>query len=221
MTRAADYWQRHYADEFLFGQGTEQILTMLTAIPACHRWYDLGSGSESLFWATALHAEHLTAVDADPERLSILHRYAAAGQPRGVHRTALDLCGRTDPNAFTDRCRSLSALIHADCLTTAAPVGLLDHSADLVTQFGLLGLCRDEQHFLDCFTSLHRLATDTGWVAGANWVAADSTGRVALYEQLYRHAAHLAGLELHTLTRTASTDPDFPTVWMYLGRRTP
>lgn len=220
MTAALDYWQRHYADDFHFGRGTEQILTMLTALPAVHRWYDLGSGSESLLWAAAVNAAHLAAVDADPRRLHILHRFAAARTPRGVHRTALHLCGRTDEQAFTSRCQALGALIHADCLTGGPPAGLLEGSADLVTQFGLLGLCPDEPHFIACFTGLHRLTAEQGWIAGANWVAADNTGRVELSEPLYRHAAAQAGIHLHTLTRTPSTDPEFPAVWMYLGRRT-
>lgn len=217
---AEQYWRRYYAEQFRFGLGTEDVLAALMQIPPVQSWVDLGCGSESLLWAIALRAQRLVAVDADSERLDILRRFAAVGQPRGVHTTALELCGRTEPDAFTACCRSLSALFTADCLTgplpshPALPLG----SFDLVTQFGLLGLCRDPGHFIASFAHLHRLLTPGGWTAGANWAARDQTGRVELTERLYREAADGAGVHLLLLHRVSSADPDFPTVWVYVGQ---
>lgn len=215
-----EYWSRYYAERFRFGQGTEDILATLTRIPPVGSWADLGCGSESMLWAIALRAQRLVAVDADAHRLQILRRFTTSGRPRGAHTTALRLCGRTDPSDFEKRCQSLTATVSADCLAGRLPPDprLAPGSFELVTQFGLLGLCRDAEHFTTSFTSIHRLLAPGGWAAGANWVARDPKGRVELTERLYRGAATNAGVRLLLLARIASTDPDFPAVWIYVGQ---
>lgn len=222
---AREYWRRYYTEQFHFGLGTEDILAALMQIPPVDTWADLGSGSESLLWAIALRARRLVAVDTDPHRLAILRQFAAAGRPRGVHTTALRLCGRTQPEEFTLRCQSLTTVLEADCLHGSLPTEphLPAASFELVTQFGLLGLCRDREHFLTAFTHQRPLLAPGGWVAGANWIARHPQGRVDLNAQLYRDAADHAGIHLLLLHRIASADPDFPAVWTYVGqtRRTP
>lgn len=216
---AGPYWNTYYGDTFRFGQATEHILDLLGQVPPVRTWTDLGAGSESLLWATALDARHLTAVDIDHARLATLTEFARAGRPRGIHQVALALCGR-DPEHFTDRCRSLTSTLVADCLSPdQIPPTVL--GTDLLTQFGLLGLCRDTRHFTDAFVRLHAHLPENGWAAGANWVAADPTGRVHLTHQIYRHAAHRAGLRLLHLDRIPSTDEQFPFAWIYLARRMP
>lgn len=216
---AQQYWQRYYADQFCFGLGTEDVLAALMQVPPVNSWADLGCGSESLLWAIALRARRLVAVDADTGRLDILRRFAAAGQPRGAHTTALRLCGRTGPDEFAARCRSLSAVINADCLTGPLPTDpmLAPGTFELITQFGLLGLCRDASGFIASFARLHCLLAPGGWTAGANWVAAHQPGRVELTGRLYREAATRAGVHLLVLHRVCSADPDFPAVWIYVG----
>ncbi len=217
-----EYWNRYYAQQFCFGLGTEDILAALMQIPPLETWADLGSGSESMLWAIGLRAQRLVAVDADSQRLAMLRRFASAARPRGTHRTALALCGRTDPHDFSLRCRSLTATVAVDCLTGHLPSdpNLPPGGFKLVTQFGLLGLCRDADHFADCFTAAHQLVKPGGWAAGANWVARNPYQRVELTEKLYQAAAALAGIEL-LLTRQMpiTADPDFATVWTYIGRK--
>jgi SAM-dependent methyltransferase len=220
-TAAQAYWANHYADAFRFGEGTEDLLAMLQALPPVRRWADFGSGAESLLWAIGLDAAELTAVDADPDRLARLTAFAAAARPRPVHTTAAELCGHADPDAaFTAKCRSLRQTIAADCLT-GRPPAVPRGGFDLVTQFGLLGLCQGRAHFLDCTAALHALLKPGGWCAGANWVRAGATGRVALDEDLYRDAARRSGITLHHLQRIASADPAFPVLFAYTGRKQP
>ncbi|WP_062204396.1 class I SAM-dependent methyltransferase [Streptomyces sp. NBRC 109706] len=219
---AGAYWKRYYSDAFRFGLGTEHILATLNGLPPARRWADLGSGSETMLWAIALQADSLTAVDTDPRRLAILRAFTTAARPRGIHRTALQLCHRYRSEDFTARCRSLNATVRADCLTGHTPVhpDLPTGGFDLVTQFGLLGLCRSADHFTACFTALHRLLAPGGQAAGANWVrASPSDGRVTLDEQLYRRAAERAGLDLAELRQLPSADPDFPSLWLYTATR--
>jgi hypothetical protein len=218
---AEDYWRQHYAGQFHFGRGTEDILAALMQVPPVTSWIDLGSGSESLLWAIGLRAHRLVAVDLDLERLAILQQFAAAEQPRAVHVTALELCGRAEPDAFASRCRSLAAVVRAGCLTSPLP----DHPEltagrhDLVTQFGLLGLCGSSEHFVTTFQELHQLCSPGSWVAGANWVAHDQRGRVELTENLYHAAAEAADVNLLLLKHIPSTDPNFPSVWTYVGQK--
>ncbi|MGH3719156.1 MAG: class I SAM-dependent methyltransferase [Pseudonocardiaceae bacterium] len=217
-----EYWDRYYAQQFRFGLGTEDILATLTRIPPVGTWADLGSGSESMLWAIGLRAHRLVAVDADPQRLAMLRAFTSAAQPRGAYRTALALCGRTDPHDFAVRCRSLTQTVTADCLTGHPPSNpsLPTAGFELVTQFGLLGLCRDAEHFTDCFTATHQLVEPDGWAAGANWVARNPHQRVELTKQLYQVAATHAGIDLLLAHRVPITaDRDFAAVWTYVGRK--
>lgn len=186
-----EYWDRYYAQQFRFGLGTEDILAALMHIPPVGTWADLGSGSESMLWAIGLRAQRLVAVDADPQRLAMLRTFTSTVRPRGVHRIALALCGRTDPRDFSIRCRSLTATVAVDCLTGHLPSdpSLPAVGFELVTQFGLLGLCRDAEHFAACFTAAHQLIKPGGWAAGANWVARNPYQRVELTERLYQAAS--------------------------------
>ena len=217
-----EYWDRYYAEQFHFGLGTEDILAALMQVPPVSTWMDVGCGSESMLWAIGLRAQRLVAVDADPQRLAILREFTCAAHPRGMHRTALALCGRSNPEDFPVRCRSLAAIVVADCLTGRPPSdpSLPPAGFELVTQFGLLGLCRDAEHFTDSFTAAHQLLEPGGWAAGANWVAHDPGQRVELTEQLYRVAAAHAAIDLLLIHQVRITaDPDFTAVWTYVGRK--
>ncbi|MBT8228124.1 MAG: class I SAM-dependent methyltransferase [Dactylosporangium sp.] len=219
---ADGYWRRYYHERFQFGQGTEDLVATLRTVPPVERWVDLGCGSESLLWAIALRATRLVAVDADPHRLVLLRQMAGTHRLRGVYRTALELCEHPDPHtAWATRRASLHATIVADCLTgdPVADPRLPERGFDLVTQIGLLGLCRTPEHFAACFTSLRRLLAPGGWAVGANWVPARSTGRVPLTADLYQAAADRAGLRLHQLGEVPiSGDADFTALWIYVGR---
>jgi hypothetical protein len=217
-----EYWDRYYAQQFRFGLGTEDILAALMHIPPVGTWADLGSGSESMLWAIGLRAQRLVAVDADPQRLAMLRTFTSAVHPRGVHRIALALCGRTDPRDFSIRCRSLTATVAVDCLTGHPPSdpSLPAVGFELVTQFGLLGLCRDAEHFTACFTAAHQLVKPGGWAAGANWVARNPYRRVELTERFYQVASAHTGIDLLLTRRVPITaDPDFTAVWTYIGRK--
>ncbi|MFF4991499.1 class I SAM-dependent methyltransferase [Streptosporangium saharense] len=214
---ADDYWNRYYSDEFVAGLGTEDILTALGDVPPARTWVDAGAGSESLLWAIPLTAAHLVAVDIDADRLALLRSYAATEDPRPAYRTVLDLCGRTEQD-FAARCRSLAATLRADCLT-GEPLPVADDSADLITQFGLLGLAPTPTAFLTAWQALHQSLAPGGWCAGANWISSTPTDRVELTENLYRQAMTACGITPHLLARVPVTgDLDFTAVWIYVGR---
>lgn len=221
---AQNYAETYYGDEFRYGQGTEDLLALLDALPPARSWVDLGAGSESLLWAIPLRAQQLVAVDRDPQRLALLHAAAQTAAPRGVHRTAMQLTGRSLGD-WMARCRSLRETVPADLLVDELPrhPALAHGAADLVTQFGLLGLVPDGEAFVARFAALHRhLLAPGGIAAGANWVSSNPTtaaGRVRLSAGLYQQAAARAGIRLHTLRLVPITgDPDFSHVWLYAGR---
>lgn len=222
---APNYHAAYYADEFRFGQGTEDLLALLAGLPPARSWVDLGAGSESLLWAIPLRAQQLVALDRDPERLALLRAAAQTAAPRGVHRTAMGLTGRSSGD-WMARCRSLRETVVADLLVDELPrhPALAPGSADLVTQFGLLGLVPHGQAFVARFAALHhQLLTPAGGIAaGANWVTsnpATASARVRLTAALYHQAATRAGIRLHTLRRVPITgDADFSHVWLYAGR---
>ncbi|GAA0979423.1 hypothetical protein GCM10009555_044080 [Acrocarpospora macrocephala] len=216
---ANQYWERYYSGEFIFGLGTEHILAVLQQIPPARTWADLGAGSESLLWSIPLDAGHLFAVDLDPHRLALLRDYAAARRPRGAYQTALKLCGR-NADDFAQRCDRLAATIIADCLA-GYPTPLRAGCADLVTQFGLLGLATSHAQFLTSWKACHEPLAAGGWAAGANWNATAKHGRIQLSQQLYTAACAETGMTPLLVTRVPITaDPDFDSVWIYLGRKT-
>jgi hypothetical protein len=215
---AGEYWDRYYGSAFVFGLGTEHILAALRRVPPAARWADLGAGSESLLWSVALDAHRLIAVDRDEQRLRTLRAYARSREPRGSYQTAMALCGRGHAD-FAARCARVSATLAADCLTGAA-LPLRPSSADLVTQFGLLGLTTGPGHFTRAWHTCHEPLAPGGWAAGANWTAIRRKGRVRLSRQLYQAAFARAGMMPLLIEQVpVSGDPDFDSVWIYLGRK--
>ena len=215
---AGEYWERYYAEEFIFGLGTEHILAALRQVPPVGTWADLGAGSESLLWSLALDTRRLVAVDRDGQRLRTLRAYAGARQPRGAYRTALALCGRTSGD-FALRCDRLAATVAADCLTGPS-LPLRPACAELVTQFGLLGLASTPARFTSAWVACHDPLAPGGWTVGANWVAIGQPGRIRLTRQLYQAAFARCGITPQLIEQvTVSGDPDFDSVWIYLGRK--
>jgi SAM-dependent methyltransferase len=219
IAAAQEYWDRYYSEKFVTGLGTENILAALRAVPPQRAWLDLGAGSESLLWSIPLRAECLIAVDLDSQRLRILRAYAAARHPRGAYQAALDLCDCT-PADFAVRCRSLAVTLVADCLN-GGPLPFTPSSVNLVTQFGLLGLTAHPADFLACWARAHIPLAPGGWCAGANWSSTVlGHGRVLLGEDLYAEAFASSGITPLLITRVPVTgDPDFDSVWLYLGRK--
>lgn len=215
---ASEYWEQYYGSEFIFGLGTEHILAALQQVPPTGTWLDVGAGSESLLWSIALETRRLVAVDYDEQRLRILRAYADARHPRGAYQTVLALCDRT-PGDFAMRCESLSATLAADCLNGSF-LPLRSASVDLVTQFGLLGLTTSPGHFTGAWGACHEPLAVSGWAAGANWTAARQPGRVRLTRQLYEAAFAQSGMTPLLIRQVpVSGDPDFDSVWIYLGRK--
>jgi len=217
---AGEYWDHYYGSEFVFSMGTEHILAALQRVPPTGTWTDLGAGSESLLWSIALDAHRLIAIDRDEQRLRILRAYALSREPRGAYRTVLALCGRGRAD-FTERCARVSGTLAADCLTEAA-LPLRPGSADLVTQFGLLGLTTSPGHFTRDWHACHEPLTPGGWAAGANWTATATRreGRVRLSRPLYQVAFTRSGMTPLLIEQVpVSGDPDFDSVWIYLGRK--
>lgn len=211
---AGEYWDQYYGSEFVFGLGTEHILAALRRVPPAGRWVDLGAGSESLLWSIALDAHRLIAIDHDEQRL----RIAGSREPRGSYRIVLAMCGRGHAD-FTARCERVSVTLAADCLT-GAPLPLRPGSADLVTQFGLLGLTVSPGHFTYAWHACHEPLAPGGWAAGANWSATRRKGRVRLDREFYQAAFTRSGMTPLLIEQVpVSGDPDFDSVWIYLGRK--
>lgn len=218
IAAADEYWDQYYGGEFVFGLGTEHILAALRRVPPVGTWADLGAGSESLLWSIALDARRLIAIDHDEQRLRILRAYARSREPRGAYQTVQSLCGR-DQAGFAARCERISATLAADCLTGAS-LPLRSGSADLVTQFGLLGLTTRPGHFTRAWHACHEPLAPGGWAAGANWTATRREGRVRLSQQLYQDAFTRSGMTPLLIEQVpVNGDPDFDFVWIYLGRK--
>ncbi len=96
-----------------------------------------------------------------------------------------------------------------------------DGCAHLVTQFGLLGLTSGHEEFLAAWKNCHQPLAASAWMAGANWTTTSGCGRVDLSEQLYTAAFARNGMTPLFIERVPITsDPDFDSVWIYLGRKT-
>jgi hypothetical protein len=218
ISGARDYWNLYYGDQFIAGQGTEEVIAALLDVRPVGIWLDLGAGSESLLWSIPLRAERLIAVDLDPKRLALLRTYAASHRPRGAYQTVLERSRRTSAD-FVDRCGRLVAEVIADCLTGQS-LPFMPESAELVTQFGLLGLAASSEQFFASWQAIHEPLAAGGWCAGANWQATADRDRVRLSNCLFTSAFGLAGITPMLIIRVSvAGDADFDSVWIYLGRK--
>lgn len=166
------YFRLNYGSPFRTGQGTEIILRELQENAVEGTWLDLGCGSNSFFWRSAMPNNlKLTGVDYDADTLELAKDLQRSGYRQGAFEYAHNHFSSLSWKEYYD---ISSQFLRMDLLN-----GNLDElpMADMVTEFGLLGLCKNKTHFGQRLMSFLHHVNVNGLLIGANWIFSDKKSR--------------------------------------------
>ena len=163
------YAEKNFNGPLEPGMGTEDILSALSECDAVSDWLELGAGTSTLFWATALpHCQSITAVDASPEALTVLKRIVRGKQVPRCYLDALSIYDRNPDHLM--RMRALPWRYLVFDFSEEWPQWAPGTQYGLITAFGCFGLDSGAPHFRQSFAlSAQKLAAG-GSIVGANWL---------------------------------------------------
>lgn len=165
-----DYQRRYYNDRLTFGQGTEQMLSILSRFGANPGdWLDLGCGVTTLFWSIGLGVPmSISVCDVVPEALFVLDQFRLGTALPGCYRDALTLLGRDVVDLKRIRKMHWNFLIF-DCLKAwpELPVACSFHT---VTSIGCFGLAPHTRGYAEAFLYAAKALRSGGRMIGADWI---------------------------------------------------
>ena len=158
------YFDSYYGSKFRFGQGTEELLECINNFSKSGTLIDFGSGSNIYFWLMAFNdIEKATCVDISRESLFVNEQIRnknifpkSIEYPKNKYNKDYDLVLKTDVKYI------LKDLFNETFDSNA--------KYNNVSQFGLLGLSKNEEEYINNFEKLFNLLLDKGVFIGANWV---------------------------------------------------
>lgn len=161
------YFNEYYGSKFKEGQATEEILEMIHTYSKNGTLADFGSGSNIYFWLLAFkNISSVTCIDNSPEALLISEEIRKgnlilkAGEfPAKKYKTSIE-------NVVKIPVEQKVLDVFSDDLN-------LFGKFDNVSQFGLLGLCKTKEEYINNLNKLLLLLKNDGVFLGANWIFSD------------------------------------------------
>ena len=167
------YFQRYLDDyynvEFIYEQGTEQIIEMAARYAPGGHWLDIGSGTSALFWATAFrNILSVNCVDLVPEALSIFDRFRNSDALPKCYLEALKIAG----NSIEVLKQTRTAPWHFHQCNILKPWAsyLGSMTFNMITAYAVFGLSKDIQAYEACFKYLAEAASSKQTLLGADWI---------------------------------------------------
>lgn len=162
------YFNSYYGDKFRKNQGTEEILDMIHKYSVDGDLIDFGSGSNIYFWLLAFNdIKKVHCVDLYKEAFYINNQVKnkeligkSYEYPMNKYHKKLDDVTKIDIRYYLK-----------DMLSGQER---FSKTADNVSQFGLLGLCRTKKEYCRNFKKLFVSLKEGGVFLGANWIFSES-----------------------------------------------
>lgn len=168
LNKHRNYLINSYKRDFISNQGIEHIFDMIHQYSVFGEWLDLGSGSCSIFWKIGSRVSNsILAVDLDPEIEIIIDELFREQFSEGCFKHFMNEYGVSPSELYSTQVR-----YEAD--------ELLDNDLsqyrgyDMVTQFGLLGLCKNEDEFILKTNQILQTIKENGIYLAANWIFSKS-----------------------------------------------
>ena len=163
------YRSRYFYDEFIYGQGTEQILELLAEIGQKDRWLDVGCGTTTLFWSIPLAGVGaIDCCDISVEASRVLLDFVLSDEIPGCYEQTLAMCKKVPDHLRLMRERFQKFFIF-DVLQDW-PLHLFEHNYDLVTGIGIFGLAKTAEGYMRAIRNVAQQIRFDGYMVGADWV---------------------------------------------------
>ena len=167
-SKQLEYFNNYYGSPFRKEQGTEEILDVINKYSKDGTLIDFGSGSNIYFWLTAFkNIQNVLCVDISKEAFYINEQIRKKELYPQSCEYALNKYNKDFDNVLKT---NVNYLIY-DILKFSVDMTL---KFDNVTQFGLLGLCKNEKEYTSNLKKLYSLVNNDGVLIGANWCFSES-----------------------------------------------
>lgn len=158
-----EYFNNYYGSPFRKEQGTDKILDVINKYSKDGTLVDFGSGSNIYFWLTAFkNITSALCVDISKEAFYINEQIRKKELYPQSCEYALDKYNKSFEDVLKIK---IDYLIH-DILKSSIDI---TKKYDNVTQFGLLGLCKNEKEYTSNLKKIYSLISSDGILIGANW----------------------------------------------------
>lgn len=215
------YLKKYFNEKFIYGLGTEEILSVIKKYDPEGIWLDVGSGTSTLFWALALtRIQSISCSDKYPEALKVLSEFIDSGRTPACYIEALNMLGKTK-NHLKDLRNRFDSFYVFDAFGTW-PDDLAFTDYDMISEFGTFGLAPNEDVFINCFAEPTRHLKKGGFFIGANWTRNPITTEKDGFDNSYLNANIVAvaskkyKLKIRELEMINIPDPEYCSVIIFV-----
>ena len=163
------YFNQYYNDSFKHNQGTESVLEIIRKYCPSGKWLDVGCGSTTLFWSLMTkNISEIFCADLNVEALKILHDFVYSNDIPQCYIDVMNIYN-LDKSTLNANREKIKKYYSFNSLRNW-PVQLLQHEFDFITQFGVFGLSKTSEEYIQCFCNVRQALKVNGVCIGANWV---------------------------------------------------
>lgn len=158
----ASYFDCNYGADFRPNQGLDELTDMISLYSKSGTWVDLGGGTSTFIWLPAFkEITNVCSVDKYAESFLIQERNRIM-RPSGCYRHILDRYQKS-----SDDMRKMQITFSEMDLFKNFTA---DNRYDNVSQFGLLGLCKNEGEYIYQLEKMTEFMRNDAVFLGANWI---------------------------------------------------
>lgn len=174
-----NYFDNYYGSAFKKNQGTEELLDMINKYSIDGDLIDFGSGSNIYFWLLAFNQTNkVHCIDISKEAFYVNEQIKnkelickSFDYPINKYHKKLSNVFKTNINYH------LKDMLNGE--------SVFNKKANNVSQFGLLGLCKNKETYLKNFKRLFASLKENGIFLGANWIFSDLYAKTKKYKNDY------------------------------------
>lgn len=166
--RELDYYLRYYGNEFKPNQGLEEIIKVVKKYSKNGKWLDLGGGSNTPFWRMFFpKLKSILCADINHEAFLLSELIVNEFIESPCYKQARHMFGIVENENADITIQYQKADLLSEEIT-------FDLCFDNVTQFGLLGLLKDENEFVYKTNEILKCLDVDGVYIGVNWIFSPS-----------------------------------------------
>lgn len=210
------YFNDYYGSPFRDGQGTEEILELINKCACDGTLIDFGSGSNIYFWLLAFkNIEKVLCVDISKEAFFLNEQI----RRKELYPNSCEYVIKKYDKNFDDTLKIRVDYLICDVLHSSINNTIKYNN---VSQFGLLGLCRNEKEYISNLKKLYNLLEKDGTLLGANWCFSESYSKMMgfnnnyLSEKMIRDFSKKQKCKILVVKKVPiANDPNYDSVLIY------
>lgn len=161
-----NYFYKYYGSDFKEKQGTEIILGILNEYSVPGAWLDLGGGSNSYFWLSAMNQiREITVIDKDIEAKIVMDSIKEQKYYKGCYKYVMDMFDKSPDNVYSIPLKFIVGDLFNNSLDVYVP-----SCFNTITQFGLWGLLKNSDDYISKLGEACSKLAPGGVLIGANWI---------------------------------------------------